>query len=95
MNPNQQSVPPEEILKATETVRALVQGEIDTLMAENARLVEQLETTQRILVEERRWRDDALSLVRFLRPDLDATRSRADDLVKRGEALNPASERQS
>ena len=40
----QHSVPPvlpEEIAKAAEAVRALVQGEMDELMAENARLIEQ------------------------------------------------------
>lgn len=40
---------PQEVLDAAEAVRALVQGEIDGLMAENKRLEEQLEAAQQEL----------------------------------------------
>lgn len=51
---NQHSVAPvlpEEIAKAVEAVRAIVQGEMDDLMAENKRLEEQLEALQKALNE--------------------------------------------
>jgi len=42
-------VPPEEITKAVEMVRAIVQGEMDALMEENRELKEQLQTYREVL----------------------------------------------